>query len=83
MNRKLEFTVERSKPGKFQLRMSNGAESVVVGDGRANEMYDLKEAMEKVIAGAPNVRDVTAQMVQLSAEVRAEAERRPLAEVSP
>lgn len=49
---KVTFEIERAKPGKFALRMKhqNGA-AVVVADGRADQMYDLKESMEKVARG--------------------------------
>jgi hypothetical protein len=50
---KITFTVERAKPGKFALRMKHAETgvSVVVSEGRANEVYDLKEAVESVAAG--------------------------------
>lgn len=53
MNDRVELVIERSKPNKYQLRFVNKVtkESVVILEGRANECYDTKEAMEKVAKG--------------------------------
>lgn len=52
---KIELITERSKPGKFALRMKHKetGDSIVVAEGRANEIFDLKEAMERVGKGVP------------------------------
>ncbi len=53
MNDRIELKVERTKPGKFSLRVTNRAtkETVVVLEGRANEAYDMEEQLKKVLDG--------------------------------
>lgn len=53
MNDRIEIKVERTKPGKFALRITNKAtkETVVVMEGRANETYDMQEQLTKVLEG--------------------------------